>query len=283
MAQSTWHHPQSVAQTLKLLNTYAGQCVVVGGATTLALRKDKLPPHIIDLSAANLSFVRVAPASTLIGSMTRMADMSPQALPGVGGAFLAEVAAHVATTPLRNMITLGGNVAQCYAWSEMPLALLAMDATIHLRSLSSRRRIKATKFFSQSASRIIRDGEIITQIEYPNYEAGKAAFGYEQIRRTVTDYPLLSVAVFLTQDKGIITSSHIVVGSIKTRPVLVTQPSGMMLDKAIDDIDIDLLSAKAAKDLIISSDPRASTGYKQEMVTVLCRRALSTALAGLAK
>ncbi len=283
MAQATWYHPQSMAQALKVLHAHPKQCVVVGGATSLALRKDNLPPHIIDISGCNLAFIRVLTNVTTIGAVTRLADLVPASLPGVSGAFIAKVASGIATTPLRNMITIGGNIAQCHPWSQMPVALLALDATIQVRSTQSRRRIKATTFFSQVSNRIIRPTEFITQIEFPNYKEGEAAFGFEQIRRTATDYPLISVAVFLTQKNGLINSARIVVGSTKSRPVFVMQPSGMMLGKAIDDIDIDMFSNRVAKDLPINTDPRASIDYKQEMAVILCRRALTTALAGLSK
>ena len=96
-----------------------------------------------------------------IGATATMADLagSELARTWAGGA-LAAAAAAAGSTPLRNLITAGGNLASLYPWSDLPPALLVVDARVHLAGPAGP---EITSRIEEIANRIISKGQELYQ------------------------------------------------------------------------------------------------------------------------
>lgn len=104
----------SVAEAVRLLGAQNARAVA-GGTDLLAVMKDQLLPtdRVVNLKTIpGLDYVKEQNGELRIGALTRLADIAANDTVRQKAAALAEAAAAVASPQIRNMGTLGGNLAQ---------------------------------------------------------------------------------------------------------------------------------------------------------------------------
>lgn len=283
MVTPQWHHPQALKEALGLLGRHGSQALPVAGATALALRKKLGQAHLIDLSNCDLDTIAATAAKITVGAMTRVGDLIPAVLPGVEGAFLASVAGGIAATPLRTMISVGGNLAGGHPWADLPVVLAALDASLELKTARRKRTIPVAEFMVSPASTTLAKGELITAVEVPRSK-GAIGWGYQQLRRTATDYSMLNVAVWLKVSRGTIAAARIVTGAARPRPTMLEDAAAALIGAKLDaqgrvaDEVLAAAAAAAMRAVNPAPDMRASKTYRREMLGVLSRRAVTDAL-----
>jgi aerobic carbon-monoxide dehydrogenase medium subunit len=276
MADITWHYPQSVKEALALTVKFHPRAVAVAGATTLALRKIAPQTHLIDLSRCGLDELQAQPKKLTVGAMVRVADLTPAAAPGAEGAFISFVASNIASTPLRNAITVGGNVVRPFSWSELPIVCAALDAQFVIGGPVRTRRVPILAYYEQQATSALGRGELLLAIEVARQP--KLGWSYQLLRRTATDYALLSVACALTLKKGRIDSCTLVAGAVRPRPVLLSATAALLKGALVTDELLVQVAPAARRDVEPTNDFRASRDYLHDMVGVFAQRAVAEAI-----
>lgn len=118
MKTFTHFNAETIAQASRLLKKYRGKAVLnAGGTDVLAVLKDKIlpdyPQAIINIkSIAGLNYVKEDGSGLEIGALTRLSQIETSETIRTHYPILAEAAAAVATPNVRNMCTIGGNLAQ---------------------------------------------------------------------------------------------------------------------------------------------------------------------------
>lgn len=118
MRQFEHHDARSIRGAVKLLNNYEGKAKVIAGGTDLlgALKDEVLPEYpgaLINIKTIEgLDYIRNDKKGLRIGALTRLADMVKSPVVKEDYKLLAEAAHSVATPLIRNMATIGGNLAQ---------------------------------------------------------------------------------------------------------------------------------------------------------------------------
>jgi xanthine dehydrogenase YagS FAD-binding subunit len=112
------HNARSIRGAVKLLNNYEGKAkVIAGGTDILGALKDEVlyeyPDALINIKAIEgLDYIRNDKKGLKIGALTRLADIIKHPIVTEDYKLLAEAAHSVATPLVRNMATIGGNLAQ---------------------------------------------------------------------------------------------------------------------------------------------------------------------------
>jgi xanthine dehydrogenase YagS FAD-binding subunit len=112
------HNAHSIREAVKLLKDYEGQAKVnAGGTDLLGLLKDRVyaqyPAAVINIKTiAGLDYIRKDKKSLRIGAVARLSDIASSPAVKEEYKLLAEAAYSVATPHIRNMATIGGNLAQ---------------------------------------------------------------------------------------------------------------------------------------------------------------------------
>jgi xanthine dehydrogenase YagS FAD-binding subunit len=107
--------------------------------------------------------------------------------------------------------------------SDTAPALIALEASMVIRSVGGERTVPAEEYFvgpdiNILRMTVLRPGELLTAIRIPGTWAG-AQFYFEKVRdRQVWDFPLVNVASALKVSGGTISESRIVVGAVAARP-----------------------------------------------------------------
>jgi carbon-monoxide dehydrogenase medium subunit len=270
--------PRSVAEAVRILRRGKGKFVPLAGGTSLALSSSRDIEGLVDLSRTGLAYVRQTKRLIKIGAMTRIQELyKSDALRAIAGGVLCEAAHAIASTPNRNLITIGGNIVALYAWSVMPVALLALDAEISIVG-RTRRRVSAAEFFAQHPRRLLASDDVVTEVTIHADAAKPAAGSFIKFSRTATDYPLLAVATHLALGENhTIREARIAIGSVERLPRRLSAAEKTLLGRPPDDPAFQDAAERAAALVKPLQDMRTSPEYKRDMLAVFVRRALLAA------
>lgn len=186
--------PRSFDEALDAITSGDGAKLIAGGQSLGPMLNLRLarPRLLVDISRIDaLQQIERRSDSVRIGAATTHARLEDEA-----DGMLQAVAGGIAYRSVRNRGTIGGSMAHADPAADWPLALAALGATIHIRSVKNSRRIAAAEFMVGAFTTVLDDDEIIETIEIPHLSDG-ARWGYFKFCRKTGEFPEASAAVVL--------------------------------------------------------------------------------------
>jgi len=274
------HQPETIEQALALLAGDPGAMPLAGGATLVAMLNAELiePSALISLAAIKelRTIEMLADGALRLGAMVSHADLAMEARLSGGHNVLRQAAAQIAHPSVRNIGTLGGAVAHGDPSSDLPAALVAVDAVIEMAGPAGKRSIAAGEFFEDYLTTALTEGEMVTAVRLARLPENTAGH-YEKFARVHGDYATLSVALILAMKGGECSYVRVALGSAGATPVRVPEAEARLLGSALDGGTVQ----DAAQLLSEASDPiddvRGSAEYRLMLVPRLLQRALNAA------
>ncbi len=158
--------------------------------------------------------------------------------------------------------------------SNAAVALLALDASLVLEGRRGTRRIGAEQFFRIPDGDPRRENareadEILTAIEVPSLPRRRSVYASVS-ERAAFDWPLVSTAVALTVEGGVVRSARIALGAVATVPCRAPAAERAVIGRRLDEATADA----AAQAAVAGAQPLSENGYKVELLKVLLRRTL---------
>src|SRR6059058_96167 len=143
--------PKSLAEAIALLQQHGPDAkILAGGQSLIPLMKLRMagPKHLIDINRiAELSYIREADGALCIGAMTREADIDASDLVRTKYPIIHDTAAVIGDPLVRNMATVGGNLAHADPANDHPATMLAYGARVVATGPRGERIIPITDFF----------------------------------------------------------------------------------------------------------------------------------------
>ncbi len=272
-------YPRTVDEALALLDDPVHVAVPIGGATALAPGSRRDATLFVDVTRCGLDGWTVTDAGVKLGAALRAADIAALPLPGALGDVLREAAGGIATQPLRNAITLGGNIVHMQSWSDLPLALLALDATVDARSQRAGSvQIPMQVLCELHPVRVLPPHALVTAAHVPHGAHPEMRGGtYVRFRLRATDYPLVALAVVLTRDGRRCRDASIALGAVAARPLRLRQAEDHLRDVAGTTKHFTEVAEEAAAAIALMHDPRMDEAPRRRILATVLRRALQTA------
>lgn len=267
-----YHSPENLDEALALV---ARGAVPVGGATALFTARSSRDVELVDVTRLGLDRIQVEAGRIVMGASVTLTQIARASeLPGMPGALLRRSIRTAASEPLRNMITLAGNIVSANYWADLPPVLLALDAEVEIRKQGDAPR---TIPFATclEPGRHPWEGGLVTSVSVPVPQA-RQLFGYERFVRTATDYALATACVTATLVGEVMKDVHVVFGAIQTRPFRATGAEEELEGKSFGQAEIDA-AIVALGELPIAPNYRAPAAYRRKVAGVLARRAMQTA------
>jgi len=243
--------------------------LLAGGMSLLPLMKLRLavPSVLVDVGRLDeLSYVRDVGDHLAIGALTRHRDLETSDVLRDGCGVLRAVAAEVGDNQVRHRGTIGGSIAHGDPASDLPAALLALDATLVARGPAGEREISADAFFTGFLETALEPDELLTEIRVP--KTGANGFSYQKFNRRAQDYAIVG-ALALRVD-GV---ARVALVNMGTTPLRATTVESALAGGA----SVAEASELAAEGTEPSGDPNAGVEYRQQLARVLTRRALEAA------
>ena len=280
-ASFQYHTPASLSEAFALLKTHGPDAKLLsGGQSLLPMMKLRLaePEHLIDLNGIpNLNYIREVNGHLRLGALTSEAFLSRSKIVGRIAPILHDTGKHIADPQVRNLGTIGGNLAHGDPGNDHPATMLALNASVVASNSDGTRTIAIQDFFTGFYETALEDNEILTEIIIPTPPAGSGGT-YLKLERKVGDYATVGVAAQVSLDgDGMCVRAGLGLTNVSYVPVHATAAEARLVGSALSDMDIDAAANLAAEASDPSTDLRGSEEYKRAMVRVLTRRALRIA------
>lgn len=274
--------PTTVAEACALLKRHGGEAkVFAGGAHVTILMKQGLyqPKALVNIKKiAELKTLKFDAAEGLvIGSLVTHRELETSALVKDKLPVLCEAEREVANIRVRNMGTVGGNLASGEPLTDLAQIFIALDGKLKITGPAGERTIPVEELFIDFYTTSLAEDEIITLVVLPPLPPGS---GIEYIRfssSSVVDKPSAGVAVRLTLDNAAVQIARIVLGCVGPTPVRARKAEALITGKKLSAELIAEAGALAGQECSPTSDLRGSEQYKRAIVRTLVKRAADAA------
>ena len=269
--------PASLDAARRHLKAGNGGYVLIGGGTGFTFSAPKYIRGIIDLSKAGLDYITNAGDGIHIGAAAPLGTLLKNPLlKKYCGGVIGESVLTIATTPLRNLITVGGNAVQVFIWSSLPVLFLALDA--QFVTIGGRRRIfKADEFFKSQPRRQMGEEAILKEIILPRQKPSSAA-AFLKFSKTETDFALLNIAVYVSIARNKCHETRIALGAATPLPIRLTAAEEALKGEVLTEDNIALAAGAGADMVNYLKDMRVLDGYKKQAAPALIRRCIQMAV-----
>jgi aerobic carbon-monoxide dehydrogenase medium subunit len=270
--------PETVSEAIALLHEHGdGAKILSGGQSLIPMMKIRLarPEYIIDINRlTDLQYVKEEGGFLKIGGLTREADLEASSLIRSKYPIILDTAVVIADPQVRNMATVGGNLAHGDPANDHPATMLALGAEIIATGASGERSISVNDFFLSIFTTALQHGEILTEIRIPIPPSGSGG-AYFKLERKVGDFATVGVAAQVTLDSGgVCQRAAIGLTNVGATPIKATRAEGSLVGKTMNEQQIRQAAQLASEEAQPSSDLRGPAEYKVSMVRELTKRAL---------
>jgi len=277
-----YHAPTSIIEASALLARLGEDAKILsGGQSLIPLMKLRLanPHHLVDINGIpGLSFIREAEGFLRIGALTRESDLEESELIRTRYPLIHDTSQVIADPVVRNLATIGGNLAHADPANDHPAAMLAAGAEIVAAGRGGERRLPIESFFTGPFATALKADEILTEIRVP-VPTARSAGAYLKVERKVGDFATAAVAVQITLAANDL-CSRIGIGltNVGLTPIKAGKAEGALRGQRLDDKAIKEAARLAADAAQPAADLRGPVEYKKDLVRVLTVRALHRAL-----
>ena len=236
------------------------------------------PETLIDINKIpGLSYIKEEDGFLKIGAMTREVDLEDSSVIHSKYPIFTDASKLIADPQVRNMGTVGGNIAHGDAANDHPAVMLALRADVLITNQEGTRTVPIDEFFYGFYMTAVQPNEILTAIHIPIPAAGTGN-AYHKLERKVGDYATAGVAVQLTLNgDGVVTYAGIGLTNVNPTPLRAARSEEALLGKKLTDETIALAAQYASEDCNPSADLRGDEEYKRAMVGVLVKRMIHKA------
>ncbi len=274
--------PTTVAEACGLLKQYGGEArVYAGGAyLSIVMKQGLLQPKVLvnvkkikELKGIHFDSV----AGLTLGALVTHHELETAELVRAKFPILCEVERDVANIRVRNVGTVGGNLASGEPLTDLAQVLISLDARVKISGTSGERIIPLEELFVDYYQTSLADDEILMQVMIPPLPARS---GIEYIRfssSSVVDKPCVgvSICISLEPEGRACHAVRIVLGCVAPTPVRARRAEQILEGKPLSLELVEEAASSAAQECSPSSDLRGSEQYKRAIVRTLVRRATS--------
>ncbi len=267
------HAPES-ADALAELYEARPEATLVAGATDVGLWVTKLMKDLPDLIFLNrckdLQEIEETALGLRIGAgvtMDRVMEAVKARFPSYAGMIRRYGSAQV-----RNAATIGGNIANGSPIGDNPPALIALDATLHLRKGETRREMPIGDFFLDYGKQDRQPGEFVEAVTIPA-QADRLKV-YKLSKRFDQDISAVCGAFRIRVEEGRVSEARIAFGGMAAVPKRATAVERAITGKPWTDETVMGAWEAWEKDFAPLSDMRASAEYRLEAARNMLSRYL---------
>jgi len=280
-----YHAPQTLDEALALLQSHGAESgeakVLSGGQSLLPLLKLRLGAtgHLVDIGRIpGFEYLKEEDGVLKIGGRTRESALERSDLIRTKYPLLAETAAVIADPIVRNLATVGGNLAHGDPANDHPATMLALRAEVVATGPKGSRTIPIDDFFLGLFQTALAPDEILTEIRVPAPLA-KSGGSYVKLERKVGDFATAASAVQVTlAADGTVAKIGIALTNAGPTPLRATDAESFLTGQQPTDERIAEAAKRAAAIASPNADRRGAIEYKRQMARVLTGRAIKRAI-----
>jgi len=264
MKQPEWYYPRDIEEFREYIKLDG--VVIYGGGTGLLRREIRKFAGFIDISKLPLKFVNIAGEQISIGGRASYNDVASEFMAQKPNSIMGKSLGKAASTPLRNLITVGGSLAMAPIWSDILGPLVALDAGIELigeneGEFAVCEAIRERKIDSKT---------LVKQIDFT--DDFQRSYYYRETR-TRFDYPAFTISILanLLSDRTF-EDVRIVIAGDKNRFSRLDSLEDKLIGQEI--ANLDLPSMIESLDLEFADKKHGSSNYLKHVAQIQLERGL---------
>jgi carbon-monoxide dehydrogenase medium subunit len=276
--------PTNLSQALKAFAEAPRPILPVAGGTDLLLDLEQgrhSPVHtLLDVTAIEeMTALDVRGDELFIGAAIPVNRIVLDPLVRAYAQALTEACNLIAGPQVRNVATLGGNVAHALPAADGTIALLALNAQAEVAGLAGTRRLPFKELFLGPGKSVLKHGEeLLVGFYLPLSKDGQASCFKRIMRPQGVALPIINLAIWLERKNDVFSQLRIAVGPGGATPWSGTEAEKVLIGKRLNDETLSAaLEALLAQVGFRSSARRASSDYRRHIVTGLFKDVLETA------
>jgi carbon-monoxide dehydrogenase medium subunit len=285
MIRFDYLEPATLAEAFSLLEKHGEDARVIAGGTSLIIwmrQRLLMPKIVIGLARIpDLDTITFDPQDGLrIGAAARHRDIELSPVVKQHYPLLHETFRKVAQPRIRNMGTIGGNLAGGDPLTDPGASLMALDAELTLRSGNGARTMPLEEFFVDYYQTALEPAELLTEIRVPPPQRP----GWSHIKftpRSVEDFATVGVAITLRGQGRTCEDARLALNSVASTIIRAKRAEEVLRGQKLTEGVLHKAGEIAAGEVDPVDDNRGSADYKRDLVKVLVRRAAEEALGRL--
>jgi carbon-monoxide dehydrogenase medium subunit len=249
--------------------------LLAGGHSLIPLMKLRLaaPSLLVDLrKVPGLHGIERQNGHWRIGALTphRKLEFSTEL------GLVSQVAATIADPQVRHRGTIGGSLAHGDSASDLPAAMVILEAEVTLHGQSGQRTVAAADLFEDYLTTAVAEDEVLTEIRVPVLDGYGAS--YQKFNRRSEDWAMVGVCAVVKASGGVCEDVRIGLTNMASVPLRATAAEDALRGQELSPENIAKAAAQAAEGTNPPADLNATAEYKQHLARVLTRRAITDAL-----
>lgn len=276
--------PQNLSEAMQAFLSAPKPLAPIAGGTDLLLDLEQgrhSPVHtLMDVTEIKeMLALEVRDASLFVGAGIPVNRLVADPLTAQHARALVEACELIAGPQVRNVATLGGNVAHALPAADGTIALLALDAQAEVANASGTRRVPFKELFLGPGKSALKHGEeLLVGFHLPLSKLHQASCFKRIMRPQGVALPILNCAIWLERDKNIVKDIRIAVGPGSSIPFRATDVEDNLRGKPINESTIEsALEILLSQAQFRTSARRASSDYRQHIVDGLFKDVLDNA------
>jgi len=275
---SDFFRPASIGEAVRILAEKQPGVIAGGTDMMIRLREGPRPAAIMDISGLDiLKSISMNSRELVIGALVTHAELAisdeiDEFAPG-----LAMAARVVGSPQIRNMGTIGGNIANASPAADLLPPLYALNATVDILSAGGRRTIPVSEVFVGPKKTILSAEEIIGWIRIPLIENGVSTYARLGTRSALSISKVgIAIGGVLTKDGGParLNDCRVALGSVAPTVIYAKTAMDILGKSPLTPETIEAAVRAAMEDASPIDDIRSTGEYRKSMVGVLVRRCL---------
>lgn len=281
-----YHTPKSIDEAVRLLADYGGSARIIAGGTDLLVDMraggHEAQEALIDIThIPELATIDSDDQSIMIGAGVTHTAIVKSLLIANDATCLVESCGVVGGPQVRNVATLGGNVAHALPAGDGTTSLVALDAEAEVILDGTRRWLPiADLFLGPGKSLLDPTRDILLRFRFKP-AAEREATAFKRIMRPQgVALPVLGCAVWVRLDStgSTFEAARICIAPVATTPQRATEVESAIQGKPINEDTVNEMAELAQNTLQPrTSKYRATADYRNEMIDVLLQRTLPLA------
>jgi xanthine dehydrogenase small subunit len=273
-ASSQLFMPQTEAELIALLQQYPTAQLWAGG-TDLGLaitQQFKTMACVIVLGRVQgLSSIEIQNKQMSLGALCSYSDVEQELTPRVPS--LAELVQRIGSRQIRNLGTLGGNIANASPIGDMPPAFLALGAEVEINGIYGLHNIALEQFFTGYKQTQLRAGEYIRRIIFNLPQENDHVFLWKISKRHDDDISAVMFALKLSIENETIIAAKLALGGMAATPIRAYHVESGLIGQPVNLATFKQAGRLLEQDCSPMSDVRASASYRLQVGKNLLLRA----------
>ena len=216
-----------------------------------------------------------------IGAATSFTDVEENELIRKHIPSLCTAVGSVGGPQIRNMGTIGGNVANGATSADSASTLFAIDAVICIEGPEGRREVPISDFYQGPGKVDLKRGELLTclKIMKKDFEGYKGHY-IKFSQRKAMDIATLGCSILIKEVDGLVEDLRIAFGVAGPTPVRAFEAESYAKGKKLTDEILDEIGMKCLENASARDSWRASKAFREQLIRELPKRAIKIALGG---